>query len=200
MTEPYERLQQSRARAGWANATDAARAFGWNENTYRSHENGERGLKAGVAERYGKAFKVSAAWLLTGEGAELVKTVPLVGFVSAGSIIGFLGDGQGPFDEVPAPPNATATTVAVGIKGDCMGPFLNGWYAFYEGERNPPSDRFMGKLCIVWLEDDQVMMKKISPGTMPGLYKLESQFEPPIYDALVDWVCLVTALMPNGSA
>jgi phage repressor protein C with HTH and peptisase S24 domain len=70
MEEPFERLQKARAKAGYENATDAARAFGWNEITYRAHENGGRGLKAKVAEQYAKAFKVSAAWLLTGEGSD----------------------------------------------------------------------------------------------------------------------------------
>lgn len=70
MEEPFERLQKARAKAGYVSATDAARAFGWNEITYRAHENGGRGLKPKVAEQYAKAFKVSAAWLLTGEGSD----------------------------------------------------------------------------------------------------------------------------------
>lgn len=68
MEEPFERLQKARAKAGYESATDAARAFGWNEITYRAHENGGRGLKPKVAEQYAKAFKVSAGWLLTGDG------------------------------------------------------------------------------------------------------------------------------------
>ena len=69
MTDASERLQAARAKAGYATPTDAANAFGWNPVTYRSHESGERGLKANVAAKYARAFKVSQAWLLTGEGA-----------------------------------------------------------------------------------------------------------------------------------
>ena len=68
MREPHERLQFARHKAGYRGATAAANAFGWNENTYRSHENGARGFKVAAAKRYGKAFHVPAAWLLTGDG------------------------------------------------------------------------------------------------------------------------------------
>lgn len=36
-------------------------------DTYHQHENGQRGIGR-VAADYAKAFKVSEAWLLTGEG------------------------------------------------------------------------------------------------------------------------------------
>lgn len=69
MQEPFERLQYARRKADYANATAAAVAFGWNVNTYRSHENGGRGFNPSRAARYAKAFHTSASWLLTGEGA-----------------------------------------------------------------------------------------------------------------------------------
>ncbi|HEV2557280.1 MAG TPA: S24 family peptidase [Microvirga sp.] len=100
MSEPFERLQEARKRAGFDNPTDAARAFGWNEVTYRSHENGTRGLKPPIAERYGRAFKINPGWLLTGHGdpgrgylsetSEILpserklRSVPIVGRVAAG--------------------------------------------------------------------------------------------------------------------
>lgn len=73
--DAFERLRMAREQAGFQTPTAAANFFGWNENTYKSHENGIRGLKTAVAERYAEAFKVSAAWLLTGEGS--MKTVSL---------------------------------------------------------------------------------------------------------------------------
>lgn len=69
MSEPFERLRQARLKAGFSDTSAAATAFGWNINTYRSHENGIRGLRSATATRYAKAYKVSAAWLLTGEHA-----------------------------------------------------------------------------------------------------------------------------------
>lgn len=74
--EPYERLQWAREQAGYATPRDAADRFAWNYNTYKSHENGARGLKQEAVERYAKAFKVSAGWLLMGEGSEEPKLSP----------------------------------------------------------------------------------------------------------------------------
>lgn len=54
------RLEEARKRAGFKLAVDAAKAFGWNENTYRSHENGHRGMRFDVLDRYAKAFKANA--------------------------------------------------------------------------------------------------------------------------------------------
>lgn len=69
MTEPNERLQLARSRAGYPDPTSAAKAFSWNDVTYRAHEAGGRGIRRDVAEKYAKAFRVSAAWLMHGEGA-----------------------------------------------------------------------------------------------------------------------------------
>lgn len=50
---------------------DAARYFEWNENTYKSHENGVR-AKRGISDKdlakYARAFKVNAGWLAAGVG------------------------------------------------------------------------------------------------------------------------------------
>lgn len=65
-----ERLIEARQRAGFATAADAAKAFGWSEPTYHSHENGSRGIRSDVAERYARAFQVTPEWLLFGKGGE----------------------------------------------------------------------------------------------------------------------------------
>lgn len=89
--EPNERLRLARERAGYQSPLDAARAFGWNENTYKSHEGGIRGIRPIAAKRYAKAFRVSTAWILTGEETgnlskpQLpVDTLPVLGDVAAG--------------------------------------------------------------------------------------------------------------------
>ena len=66
--EPGDRLRELRIKKGYATASDAARAYGWNENTYKSHENGERGIKLPVARKYATAFGSSAAYILVGDG------------------------------------------------------------------------------------------------------------------------------------
>lgn len=63
-TSPSERLRQLRRDRGFATAAEAARAFGWSDVTYTSHENGTRGIRKDAAQRYAKAFGVSAGYIL----------------------------------------------------------------------------------------------------------------------------------------
>lgn len=81
----HARLQQARENAGYETAADAARAFGWNENTYRSRENGQRGVPRAWLITYAKTFKVSLAWLMTGApdersgpAGEEMRSVPIL--------------------------------------------------------------------------------------------------------------------------
>ncbi|WP_170294947.1 LexA family transcriptional regulator [Roseospira navarrensis] len=66
MDTAADRLRRARRQAGFATATDAALALGWNPNTYKSHENGTRGLRGPILERYARGFGVSPAWLQFG--------------------------------------------------------------------------------------------------------------------------------------
>lgn len=91
------RLREARQAAGFHSAAAAAEAMGIPAPTYASHENGHGGMRADVALRYARKFKVSPEWLLTGRGespaldssnlADSVSDVslrPLVGTVQAG--------------------------------------------------------------------------------------------------------------------
>lgn len=68
MRDPNERLKFIRQLRGYDSAADAARAFGWNENKYKSAENGIRNLTRESAYQYAHAFRVRPGWLLYGEG------------------------------------------------------------------------------------------------------------------------------------
>jgi transcriptional regulator with XRE-family HTH domain len=91
MTEPADRLRELRARKGFSTAIDAARAFGWNEHTYKSHENAIRGIRLDAARKYAAAYNSSAAFILTGQvtgetpEVNSVINVPVVARVSAGA-------------------------------------------------------------------------------------------------------------------
>jgi transcriptional regulator with XRE-family HTH domain len=69
ITTLAKRLKRAREAAGYATATEAARRQGWNENTYRSTENGTRPPGRGAAVEYARAFNVNLDWLLTGRGS-----------------------------------------------------------------------------------------------------------------------------------
>lgn len=69
MTEDMaERLRTARIMAGYTSAMAAAKAIGVGSSTYGAHENGTNKFSADKAKLYGRRFRVSPAWLLTGEG------------------------------------------------------------------------------------------------------------------------------------
>lgn len=69
MSEPNERLRLARLRKGYRSTAAAAEAFGWKKQTYKQHESGGAGSRnfAKDAERYARAYGVSAGWLMFGE-------------------------------------------------------------------------------------------------------------------------------------
>lgn len=201
MTEPFERLQKARTDAGYAGPTDAARAYGWNPTTYLSHENGTRGLRPAVADRYAKAFRVPTEWILYGRAkkpngaAAVPKTVPLVGYVGAGAQAYFTAAGE--LGEVDAPDGASESTVAVEIRGDSLGSFFDRWLVFYDDVRRPITPDLIGRLCVVGLEDGRVLIKKPQRSRTKGFFHLLSQTEDPILDAVVEWAARVKSMVPR---
>ena|SRR6218665_370781 len=72
MTENiHTRLKQARSSAGFKSARDFALQNGLVENTYRSHENGGRGVKQHDLEKYAKLLDVEIEWLIAGKGRGL---------------------------------------------------------------------------------------------------------------------------------
>jgi|HigsolmetaAR201D_1030396.scaffolds.fasta_scaffold56728_2 hypothetical protein len=61
------RLRHARQMRNFRTAKEAAERFGFNYNTYVQHERGHAGITR-AAKDYARAFRVSEAWLLTGEG------------------------------------------------------------------------------------------------------------------------------------
>lgn len=80
-----KRLEEARELRGHKNPKDAARFHGWVYETYIQHEQGTRGISR-AAGKYAEAFKVSKAWLLTGEGEPRPGKASTV--VPAGEVIG----------------------------------------------------------------------------------------------------------------
>ena len=71
MEAPHDRLRHLREAAGYATAADFARAHGFEEGTYRSHENGSRGVRFRAAMTYATALdpfnaNETALWTLEG--------------------------------------------------------------------------------------------------------------------------------------
>ena len=201
MTEANERLQAARLRAGFETATDAARAFGWNENTYRSHENGERGLKKEVAYRYAKALRISVGWLLTGDGAtDAANVARVMGYVGAGAEI------EPDFEQVPdeglyeielpfpIPPDA----VAFEVRGDSMWPRYDDGDVVVCWRFSLGFDKVIGWEAAVRTADGRRFLKRIVYGDQRGTFNLESYNAPPIRGVHLEWVGQVNAVVRRG--
>lgn len=197
------RLSASREAAGFKSARAAALECGWPESSYRSHEAGTRTIGLDDADKYAKRFqsagvKVSARHILFGaDSAGVVLTVPVVGYVGASATTHLFADGQGPFDEVPAPDGASERTVAVEIRGDSLGSFFDRWLVFYDDVHEPPRSELLGKPCIVGLVDGRVLIKKLTRGRDSSVFTLLSNVEAPIYDVRVAWAARVISMQPR---
>lgn len=155
------RLESARERRGFSSARAAAEYFGWKYDSYVQHERGERGIKK-VAKRYAKAFRVSEAWLLTGEGAET--EVDVVGIVGAGGEVAYDTAIDGERDTVPRPSGAPPDAVAVEIRGDSLGPGFDRWYAIYARREDPITAALINQLCVVGTADGRTLIKWVRLG------------------------------------
>lgn len=70
-----DRLKSARIAVGISSARKAAKRFLWKLSTYAAHENGQNNFDSETAAVYAKAYNVSAAWLLTGEGYRAAKAL-----------------------------------------------------------------------------------------------------------------------------
>lgn len=202
MKKPGDRLRSARIEAGFENAVDAARAYGWPESAYISHENNARGLRPPVAERYAKALKVPVEWILYEKGPKKRETsvahmVPLVGYVGAGAETHFFG-GNGDLDEVKAPDDSSQETVAVEIRGESLGALFDRWLVFYDNVQRPVSSDHIGRLCVVGLPDGRILIKKVQKSRgKSGLFHLLSNTEAPILDVEIEWAAKVNSMVPK---
>jgi hypothetical protein len=205
MGERHDRLRQARIAAGFERASDAAARFGWNENTYKSNENGNAPFSFRKAKDYAEAFCVRAEWLYdeTGPvrpgGEAMVRIIGRVGADTEGTVIHT--HGQEGFDMAPVPPGGTSAAVALEVVGHSMRAVAeDGSLIYFEDQRNPPTPDMLGYYCIVETEDGRVLFKRLLRGSAAGLYMLESQAGPPIEDVRLRWAAEPTAIIPPKQA
>lgn len=129
---------------------------------------------------------------------DLPGTVPVVGYVGAGAEAVLFSEGQiDPNDRVAAPKGATEQTVAVEIRGESLGALFDRWLVFYDNVRDPPGGSLVNKLCVCWLTDGRVLVKKLIRGGQPGLWTLLSNTEGPIYDVEIERAAKVRTMAPR---
>ncbi|MEN6306014.1 MAG: helix-turn-helix domain-containing protein [Armatimonadia bacterium] len=127
-----------------------------------------------------------------------VLTVPLIGFVSAGAAVNLYAEGQGPLDEVEMPPGGSEHTVAVEVRGDSMTGVADDQYIiYYDDRRDAVHEGLYGKLCVVGLANNTVLVKKLAPGRQLGRYDLYSTSGAPLFDQEVVWAAKVEWIKPR---
>lgn len=212
--ERAARLKQARQRVGLKTLKEVYEKYPrWSKDSYKSHENGNGTFSFKRAEVYASAFGVRAEWLYSGtepmlhpppqspaviplrRRARPARTVPLVGYVAAGSEMFFIADGS--LGEVDAPEGANESTVAAEVRGTSLGPLFERWLIFYDEVRRPVTTDLIGRLCIVGLPDGRVMVKQIQKARGDGMFHLLSNNEPPLLDQGVEWAARVRTMTPR---
>lgn len=184
------RIREFRKRAGLTLVELSERA-GMSRSLLTEFELGTKNPNTKRLGTLAEALGVSAADLL-----ESRKTVSVVGYVGAGAEIYAIDDHEkgGGIDEVPAPPGAGSSAVAVVVRGDSMWPkFEDGDVLIYH-ERKPPAD-LINKTCVVELEDGRTLVKKIRRGAEDS-FTLVSHNAQDIEDVYVRWAARVAFVIP----
>ena len=185
-------LKKLREMRGWTQ-TEAAREMALSQGGYNKLEYGENQITSTTLAKAAMVFGVPPAVIVDG-----FKTVPVVGYVGAGAETVLFSEGQiDPEDRVPAPEGSTDKTVAVEIRGESLGALFDQWLVFYDDVRDPPGAAMVHKLCVCWLSDGRVLVKKLARGQHQGLWTLLSNTEAPIYDVALDRAARVRNMAPR---
>jgi hypothetical protein len=182
-------------------------------STYGAHERAEspggRDYGPDEARRYARQFGVTPEWLLTGHRPTAHDTasvpeqrkkpsttkLPISGYVGVGAQMYLYGLTLDELDEIEVPRPAAESTVAVEIRGDSLGSHFNHWFALYDHVHRPATLDLVGELCVVALEDDQVLVKRLQQGDAEGLFDLISAAGPAIRNVRVVWAAIVKEMI-----
>lgn len=186
----------------------AAERMGISRGQFIKLERGERKLTERTIGLAAKAFGVAKAEVLPDDEvpaafeadapdeSPLRRMVPVVGYVGANSRAHTYAVPPGQLGEVEAPEGSNEKTVAVEIMGDSLGALFDRWLVFYDDVRSPVTSDLLGRLCVVGLADERVLIKKIQRGG-DGLFDLLSNTEDPIKGVAVDWAARVKIMVPR---
>lgn len=126
-----------------------------------------------------------------------LERVPLLGYVRAGATAHYYATATDPLEWVPAVDGGTKETAALQIQGDSLGSFFDQWLVYYDDVRSPVTSDLYGKLCIVGLFDDRVVIKKIRR-KRDGLFDLLSnEGREDITDVAIAWAAKVKHMVPR---
>lgn len=197
--EQAARLRSIREKRGFKTAKDAASRFGFNYTTYSQHERGQSAITR-AAKTYAKAYKVSEAWLLTGEGDGHTNQVPIMGYLGAGAEVEpeweqVPDEGLDQFD-IPFP--LPDDMIAFMVRGDSMLPaYRDGHIIVVYREQKRPLHSFYGEEAAVRTTDGRRFIKTIMRGK-PGTVTLSSFNAAPIEDVQLEWIGEIFGAFPKS--
>lgn len=200
MGESSERLKAARRRAGFRSARQAAQRFGWVLSTYASHENGQTPeVPRDAAIGYGRAFKVSPSWILTGEGPmEAQNVIRVVGRIGAGAEISPDLEQVPPegLDQVELPFPLALDAVAFEVVGESMMPRYDPGALVICSANSRDPEQFLNSEVAVRTASGARYLKTLRPGSRRGSYNLESFNARPIENVRLVWIGEVLAVVP----
>lgn len=141
------------------------------------------------------ADELLAIQRITGETAPQTMTVPLKGYVGAGQAVEAVAHGGD--ENVEAPAEAHADTVAVMVRGESMFPIYEDGTILYYSRLLPPEE-MVNRRCVAQLEDGRILVKILRPGSVAGLWTLQSVnvMTPDIVDVAIRWVARIDWVKP----
>lgn len=201
MDEMGKRLREARKKAGFSSAMAAAKKHNWPPSTYAAHENGQNGFPPETADVYGEAFKVSAGWLLTGEGEPARKNaVKVEGLVSAGGMISTSAEdvGHEGLYEIEVPFPLPEDAAAYQISGDSMFPRYDDGDVIIVRKRHIPIEDVLNFESMVTTEEGDRYLKRVVEGSRAGHYDLESHNAPVIRNVKINSVAEIHSVVRRG--
>lgn len=176
---------------------DVAAIIGTTRATIMKLEKGNMQLTTTWMEKIARALKCSAMDLIFDTSPPMV---PVMGYVGAGAEVFPLETAE-TLEEVECPTGyLPENIVALRVRGDSMEPQMeDGWLIFYRRETDGVPPDCIGELCIVALENNGLLVKKVRQGSMPGLYHLVSKNpnREPVVDAKLLWASRVIDIRPT---
>ena len=183
-----ERLKQTRIRRGYEYPKDAADAFGWNKNTYKSHENAQRGIPIETLEQYARAFRVRPEYLAFGAEQEVQmpdpQHVPVIGYIGAGEEWFPIDDherGAG-LDEISMELAHDVDPIAIWVRGDSMEPvYREGDALICSRWQGAEIRNLINEDVVVRTADGRGYLKILLKGSRPDKFRLRS-YNPTYHD------------------
>lgn len=132
------------------------------------------------------------------DGGLADSSIHVVGYVGAGAQAHFYAVSQGALDEVTPPSVSADRTVAVEVRGDSLGVSLNRSLVFYDDFRPSVTDDLLGRLCVIGLSDERVLIKTLARSRSGvGYDLLANNPADEIRSAQIAWAAPVKLIAPR---